>query len=264
MITTLAIIFFVLGSIIGSFLNVVIFRFNTHKSFGGRSGCLTCQKQLSWYELFPIFSFLFLKGRCKGCKTKLSFQYPVVELITGLIFTGLFLKFQNVFFFDTVNFTVSYAYYATVFAILLVIAVYDLKHKIIPDSLSLVLGILSFLGLFFFVDYSFQPHLPTVLEFLSGVFIALPFAIMWFVSRGKWMGFGDAKLAISFGWLLGISFALSALVLSFWAGATIGLALIAFSKKHGMKSEIPFAPFLVFGVIATFLFGLQFFPMLAF
>jgi leader peptidase (prepilin peptidase)/N-methyltransferase len=261
MIITLAIIFFVLGTIIGSFLNVVIFRFNTHRSFGGRSGCMTCQKQLSWYELFPVFSFIFLKGRCKGCRTRISMQYPIVELITGIIFSLLFLKFQNVFFFDTMGFNISYAYYAVIFSILLVIAVYDIKHKIIPDTLSLILGVLSFIGLFLFIDYNFSPHIPTFLEILSGFFIATPFALMWLLSRGKWMGFGDAKLAISFGWLLGLSFAISALVIAFWAGALIGIVLIAFSKKHGMKSEIPFAPFLVFGVIFTFLFGLQLLPI---
>ncbi len=262
MITTLAIFFFVLGLIIGSFLNVVIFRYNTHRTFGGRSGCMSCQKKLSWYELVPLFSFLFLKGRCKGCKTRISIQYPLVELIAGILFLGLFLKFQDIFFFDTIGFTIAYAYYAAIFSLLLVISVYDLKHKIIPDTLALVLGILSFIGLFFFVNYGFRLHLPTILEFLSGILIALPFALMWFLSKGKWMGLGDAKLAISFGWLLGLAFALSALVLAFWSGAIVGLVLIAFSKNHGMKSEIPFAPFLVLGVILTFFFGFQFFPMI--
>lgn len=262
MLTILTIIFFVFGLVIGSFLNVVIFRYNTHRSFGGRSGCMTCQKKLSWYELIPVFSFLFLKGRCKGCRARISIQYPIVEFITGIIFALLFLKFQNVFFFDTVGFTIAYAYYAVIFSLLLVIAVYDLKHKIIPDTLALVLGILSFLGLFFFVNFNFYPHLPSLFQFSSGILIALPFALMWLLSKGKWMGLGDAKLALSFGWLLGFSYALSGLVLAFWSGAIVGLLLVALSKSHGLKSEIPFAPFLVLGVILTFLFGWQIFPMI--
>ncbi len=261
MTTTLAIIFFVFGTIIGSFLNVVILRYNTHRSFGGRSGCMTCQKKLNWYELFPIVSFLFLKGRCKGCKMRISMQYPIIEFVSGLIFMFLFLKFQDYFFYNTIGFTITYAYYAVIFALLLVIAVYDLKHKIIPDTLALVLGILSFTGLFFFSNFFFFPHIPSILDFSAGILIALPFAFLWLVSRGSWMGLGDAKIAISFGWLLGLSFGLSALVLAFWSGAIIGLILIAFSKKHGMKSEIPFAPFLVFGVTLVFLFGIQFFQM---
>ena len=261
MIIVLAVIFFILGTIIGSFLNVVIIRYNTHRTFGGRSGCMTCGKQLSWYELFPVFSYFFLKGRCKGCQMRISIQYPLVEFFSGILFALLFLKFQNTFFLDTVGFTASFAFYGTIFSLLLVIAVYDLKHKIIPDALALILGILSFSGLFFFANYNFSPHFPGLWEFLAGPLIALPFALLWLLSRGRWMGLGDAKLAISFGWILGLSVAFSGLLVAFWAGAIIGLLLIAFSKVHGMKSEIPFAPFLVLGILLTFLFGLQFLPI---
>src|ERR1035437_10118568 len=142
MILILTIIFFVFGLIIGSFLNVVILRLNTQKSLGGRSGCMSCLNKLSWYELIPVFSFLGLRGRCKNCKAKISIQYPIVELITGFIFAALFLKFQNVFFFNTVPvFSFTYAFYAVAFSLLLVIAVYDIRHKIIPNKLSLILGV---------------------------------------------------------------------------------------------------------------------------
>jgi leader peptidase (prepilin peptidase) / N-methyltransferase len=257
----LTIIFFIFGLIIGSFLNVVIFRFNTGRSFGGRSGCMTCQNKLCWYELIPLFSFCFLGGRCKNCKAKISVQYPIVEFFSGLIFAGIFLKFQNVFYLDTVAFTVSYAYYAVMFSILLVIAVYDFKHKIIPDVLSYFFGAIAFVGLFFFTGYGFYPHVPSVLEFLSGILLALPFALLWLVSKGTWMGLGDAKLALGLGWLLGFGRILSGAVVAFWSGAVIGLILIVFSKKYGIKSEIPFAPFLVLGVLVAFLFELHLFPV---
>ena len=260
MITILGILFFVFGIVIGSFLNVVIFRFNTSRTFGGHSGCMACQKKLNWYELFPIFSYLALGGRCKGCKTKISIQYPMVELISGLFFVGLFLKFQNLFFLNTLSFSITYAYYATIFSLLLVIAVYDLKHKIIPDTLSLILGVLAFLGLFFFNSFGFYPHFPVLIELLSGVFISLPFALMWLISKGTWMGLGDAKIAISLGWVLGISMALSGIVIAFWVGALVGIFLMIFSKKYGMKSEIPFAPFLVLSSIFAFLLTLHLFP----
>ena len=252
-------IFFIFGLIIGSFLNVVIYRYNTQKSFGGRSACMSCQNKLSWYELMPLISFLGLRGRCRSCKTKISIQYPLIELVTGLIFAFLFLKFENIFYTNTLIFTGIYAYYASIFSLLIIIAVYDLRHKIIPDALSLVFGILAFLGLFFFTNYGFYLHLPSILEFLSGVLIALPFALFWFISRGTWMGLGDAKLAVGLGWLLGLSRALSGLVVAFWSGAIIGLFLVIFSKKYGMKSEIPFAPFLVWGALLAFLFELHLF-----
>src|SRR3989344_3694791 len=174
MIFLLLIIFFVFGLIIGSFLNVVILRLHTQRSFfrsfGGRSACMSCQNKLIWYELIPGFSFLGLKGRCRNCKTKISIQYPLVELSTGLIFAMLFLKFQDTLFLLGPIFIIIYLYYAFMFSLLLVIAVYDLKHKIVPDVLAFIFGILAFIGMFLFrgqID-----HLPSLLEFLSGPLIA--------------------------------------------------------------------------------------------
>ena len=265
MITILTLIFFILGLIIGSFLNVVIIRLNTEKSFGGRSACMSCQNQLVWYELVPVFSFLFLRGRCRNCKARISIQYPLVEFATGLIFALLFLKFsvyggQYIFF--TPEFFISYAYYAVMFSLLIVIATYDLKHKIIPDTLAMVLGILAFVGLFFFnPNVSFLPyfHFPSFLDFFSGVLVSAIFALFWLVSKGTWMGLGDAKLSVGLGWLLGFSLMLSGVVIAFWIGAVVGLALVIFSKKHGMKTEIPFAPYLVLGALLAFLFELHLF-----
>jgi prepilin signal peptidase PulO-like enzyme (type II secretory pathway) len=150
------------------------------------------------------------------------------------------------------------------FSLLLVIAVYDLRHKIIPDELSLVFGVLAFVGLFFFSVGGTNPaifgfHIPSVMDFLAGVLIALPFYLFWLVSSGRWMGLGDAKLAIGLGWLLGIAQALSGLVLAFWIGSVIGLSMVIFGKKYGMKSEIPFAPYLVLGAFLAFILELHIF-----
>ncbi len=262
MILILTIIFLVFGLIIGSFLNVVILRFNTNKSLGGRSGCMSCHHELAWYELIPVFSFLFLLGRCKNCKTKISIQYPLVELAMGLVSALLFLKFKDLFFVDSVTFNLTYFYYLIVFSILIIITAYDFRHKIIPDSLSFALALLTFVGLFFFNGSNalgFYLHAPILTDFLSGLVVASPFAFFWLVSRGSWMGLGDAKLAIGLGWLLGLSGALSAFVLAFWTGAAVGLGLIFFSKKYGMKSQIPFAPYLILGTTVVFFFGLNLF-----
>lgn len=259
MINLLVLIFFISGLIIGSFLNVVILRFNTARSLGGRSACMVCQNKLKWYELIPVFSFVALRGRCKSCKTKISFQYPLVEFISGVFFVLLFLKFRYVFYADLVIFSYTYLYYAFMFSLLLVISVYDLKHKIIPDLLSFIFGFVSFVGLFFFTTSGFSPHVPSLLEFLSGGLVALPFALFWLISMGRWMGLGDAKLAIGLGWLLGLSRAFSGVIVAFWSGAIVGVFLMFLSKKHGMKSEIPFAPFLVFGTFLAFLLELHLF-----
>src|ERR1035437_5926097 len=123
--------------------------------------------------MVPLFNFLVLRGRCRNCKTKISFQYPLVEFATALIFAALFLKFQDLFFMNTLIFAFTLAYYATMFSLLMVISFYDLRHKIIPDTLSAVFGILAFLGMFLFSNFIFFPHFPSLLELLSCIFIAL-------------------------------------------------------------------------------------------
>lgn len=259
MIYILSVMFLIFGLVIGSFLNVVILRFNTDKSFGGRSACMSCQSKLRWYELIPVFSFLFLKGRCGNCKSKISCQYPIVEILSGLIFLSLFFKFQDLFFFNIRVFAISYAYYATIFSLLLIITTYDVKHKVIPDILSVFFGILGFLGIFLFNDLNFEIHLPTLLQFFAGPIISAPFAFLWLISKGAWIGLGDAKLALGMGWVLGLSMALSGIVLSFWIGAIFGILLVVFSRKYKMKSELPFVPFLVLGTLLVFFLELHLF-----
>jgi leader peptidase (prepilin peptidase)/N-methyltransferase len=257
----LVFLFFVFGLIIGSFLNVVIYRLNTKKSLGGRSACMACRSKLNWYELIPVFSFLGLGGRCRSCKTKISMQYPLVEFASGIVFAFLYLKFKAVLLVSLPVFALTFFYYAFMFSLLLVIAVYDLKHKIIPDQLSLALGTLSFFGLFLFDSFGFHTHTPTLLEFSSGVLIALPFALLFFVSAGTWMGFGDAKLALGLGWFIGLSRALSGLLVAFWSGAIVGIILMFIGPHYKMKSEIPFAPFLVFSTLVAFIFEIHLFPI---
>lgn len=264
MTSVLTIIFFVFGSIIGSFLNVVILRYNTHKSLGGRSACMSCRKEIKSYDLIPVVSYCALKGRCRHCKTKISVQYPIVEILSGIIFALLFAKFSYLFYTSTLEFSITYAYYVAVFSLLLVIAVYDIKHKIIPDMLALFFGVMAFIGVFLFDIYGFYPHLPFLSDILAGLCMSAPFAFIWLISKGAWMGLGDAKLAIGLGLILGMSKVLSAVVLTFWSGAIIGIILMLFSKKYGIKSEIPFAPFLMLGTFLAFIFEIQFFPIFGF
>jgi len=269
MILPLIILFFVFGLVIGSFLNVVIYRYHTEKSILGRSACMSCQDKLVWYDLVPLFSFFLLKGRCKTCKTKISRQYPIVEFLTGVVFALLFFKFQDLFFWNLLMFTMTYVYYAVLFSILIVISVYDWKHKIIPDGLVLLFGVLAFISVFLFSGSIFNLHIPQTLEVFSGVILAAPFALIWLLSKGAWMGLGDAKLELGLGWLLGLSWGLSAVALAFWSGALVGIVLIVFSKvyskffptKHSLKSEIPFAPFLAMGALIAFVLELSLFPI---
>ena len=238
---------FIFGTIIGSFLNVVIFRYNTNFSFGGRSACLYCGKPLRWHELVPLLSFLFLKGRCASCKSRLSLQYPAVEFISGILFLLSFIYAKNhmadeIFYF--------LPYLLVMISILLVIVVYDIRHKIIPDGLVFFFIAASLIRPIIFL----LPGENIKLALISGPLFALPFVALFFFSRGKWIGLGDAKLVFGMGWFLGIVKGGLALLFSFWIGALISIILIFLKgKKFTMESEIPFAPFLFLGfVIAAF------------
>lgn len=259
---TLALAAFIFGTIIGSFLNVVIFRLKTGKSVSGRSFCISCGKTLSALELVPLFSFLFLRGKCKTCKTKISWQYPLVEFITGVVFFFVFLKLSLNF--PEIN-TFALAYYFVVFSILIVIAVYDIKHTIIPDNLVYIFSGLSLLWLIYFYGTGIFSLFGT-LDFLAGPILFLPFFLLWLISGGKWMGLGDAKLALGVGWMLGLAYGLSAIVVGFWSGAIFSVTLMFLNsfgkrKKIGWKSEVPFAPFIIFGVFFSFLFNLDVFSL---
>ncbi len=251
----LAIFTFILGAIIGSFLNVVSLRYGTGKSVKGRSFCFSCGKTLGALELIPVVSFLLLSGRCKKCDSRISLQYITVELLTGFVFLATFLKFyQDIYVIPF--FTLSY--YFILFSILIVISVYDLKHKIIPDKLSFIFATVAFLGLFFFKGPQYLFSYPGVLDLLAGPIFFIPFFLLWYLSRGRLMGLGDGKLVVGIGWMLGLIGGSSAIILGFWIGATFSICLMLwgyiFKQKHvGLKSEIPFAPFLILGIFIAFL-----------
>ncbi len=257
---TLAIVF-ILGTIIGSFLNVVIYRYNSGVSpLKGRSQCFACGKMLAWYELVPVFSFLAQKARCRGCLTKLSWQYPIVEALTGAMFVSVFLLDKPL---------LESAYLVIIFSILLVIAVYDLRHQIIPDGLVGAFAVLSLGWLLWFFYPNFQELLrfPYYWTLIAGPMLFFPFWFLWFVSKGRWLGLGDGKLALGIGWFLGATLGGSAVMLGFWIGAAYALTIMAvqklgirlFGSRLSMKSEIPFGPFLILGVFIVYFTGVNFF-----
>jgi len=255
---------FLLGTIIGSFLNVVIFRFNTGKAITkGRSICMTCSRTLRWYELIPVLSYLFQLGKCRRCAEKISHQYPIVEFVTGLIFVLIAYHFIPALFFAPFLYLFLVTFYVFIFSILIVISVYDIRHKVIPDKLVVIFIITSFLSLFI-NHFGIGPLfiLPSIPFVIAGPVLALPFAFLWLVSKGKWMGLGDAKLMLGIGWMLGLSIGLASIILAFWIGAIVSLSIMFFTlKKISMKTEIPFAPFLIIGALIAFLFSLNIFSL---
>lgn len=266
---------FLLGLAIGSFLNVVIYRYNTGQKVKGRSFCFTCRVELRWFELIPLFSFFFQRARCRSCGSLISLQYPLVELSTGLIFLALFWQNNPLWQGNALTLVwetlVTLLFYWLIAAILVVIAVYDLRHKIIPDHF-----VYAFIALSFFtpIIINLGLSLSELVRLVNGVFAALLFFLffwaLWRYSDGRWMGFGDAKLVIGIGLLLGLPLGSSAIVIAFWLGAIVGLMLIlfrrlkvfqAFSQGITPKSEIPFAPFLVLATLLVLVFGWNIFPI---
>lgn len=245
----------ILGTVIGSFLNVVICRFNTGRSISkGRSICFSCSTQLKWYELIPLVSFLMQLGKCRTCKNKISFQYPIIELFTALIFTLTFYKLSGIFFINPVNFFVVTTLTTFIFSLWIVIFIYDIRHKIIPDIFSYT-SFFSSIVLTVLMKGT-QSIAPTL---LASFLVASPFALIFFISKGKWMGFGDAKITLSIGALLGISAGFTALIISFWIGTLFSLIIIFLGKtKWGLKTEIPFAPFLFVSSWLVFFLSLDF------
>jgi len=258
---------FLLGTIIGSFLNVVIYRLNTGKTItNGRSICMTCNKHLRWYELIPVFSFLIQSGKCRRCHITISHQYPLVELITGVVFALIAYHFLPVLLLSLTSYVLLLVLFMFIFSLLIVIAVYDIRHKIIPDSLVYLFAFLSFLSIF--INQSGIGPLfikPSLLSLFIGPLFALPFFLIWLLSRGRAMGLGDAKLILGIGWMLGLYFGVSTLVLAFWIGSVVSIIMILIShSKLSMKSEIPFAPFLILGTFLAFFFSLDIFSLASF
>ncbi len=239
------ILIFIFGLIIGSFLNCVIYRLENKKSFlWGRSFCPKCKKTLVWYDLIPVFSYLMLAGKCRYCKKEISIQYPIVELATGLLFASL----AN---FDHATQTI---YFFAIISFLVVIFVYDLKSYIIPDKVVLpAIGLAIAYNLFSVLigDFTWQVFWGRI---LAGFWPALGFFLLFFVSQGKWMGFGDVKLAFLMGLILGPAKVIVALYIAFILGGIIGLILVVSGIKK-LKSEMPFGPFLILGTFLAMVFG---------
>lgn len=255
---------FLLGTIIGSFLNVVIFRFNTGKTIvTGKSICMNCNRDLRWYELIPVLSFLIQSGKCRRCASKISHQYPLVEIVTGLVFALVAFKFLSVLYVSYGLYIFLVILFVFIFSLLIIISVYDLRHKIIPDKLVYVFIFISFLSIF--VDYSGIGSfitLPSFVSLISGPILAIPFVLLWLFSKGRLMGLGDGKLVLGIGWMFGLASGICTIILSFWIGTLISIPLMILSKrKMNMKTEIPFGPFLIISTFITFLFSLDIFSL---
>jgi len=235
---------FIMGICIGSFTNVVIDRVATNRSLVvGRSYCESCKKKLSWLELLPLLSFLIQKGKCRKCKASIPFRLFVVELIGGLSLSGLY-------FFSLMNGLDLKIFLILIPIVFIFISIFfiDLEYGIIPDSLSILLVLLA-------IGYTLLSRQAIGVHLFAALASFLFFFILFFVTRGKGMGFGDVKLAFVLGLLLGFPLIVVALYVAFLTGAALSIILVMWKKKSFKKSTIPFGPFLVLGAIMALFYG---------
>lgn len=265
---------FLFGLIVGSFLNVVIYRLHTNKTLSGNSHCLSCGTRLSWYELFPLFSYLFLRGACKHCGAYIPPRYFLVELLTGVLFVVMGTASGSLF---------ELGLNLVIISLVVIVLVYDVRHTIIPDEMVILLSVCAVLMASWSPDAS-QFVIPPLFAVLGGVVAAAFYAFLWFISKGRWIGLGDAKLAFPFGILVGLPLVFSLIVWSFWIGAIVSVALLLartyliklrstrmggktflrFRLPHlTMKSEIPFAPFLIAALLCTYVYSISVFDITA-
>jgi len=250
--TLLFTIIFLTGLTVGSFLNCVIYRLANGESFlKGRSFCPHCRQKLSWIDLIPVLSFLILKGKCRYCHKKISWQYPLVEITTGFLFVAIY-NLQSTIF------TPHFFYLLVTSCFLIIIFVYDLKHCLIPDKVIFpAIGIAFVYRIFEILKTGLNNNLdfsPLIYALFSAGLASFFFLLIFLISNGKWLGFGDVKLVFFLGLILSWPNILTGLFFSFLFGALIGTGLIILKKKT-LKSEVPFAPFLVAGTLFTFLWG---------
>lgn len=266
-------VLFLFGLGLGSFLNVVILRYRPEagvfnlKNLSGRSHCPHCGKKLAWFELVPVFSFLIQGGRCRTCHHRLSWQYPVVEVLSGLIFAVFFSPISPIGPISPIS-----PIWILIFLTWLLISFIDLRLMLIPNELNLILaglGVLLILigpispsGLIgsqsFLKEYAFLfspfPDSFVLNHLLGAAAGAAVFGFIYWVGRKRAMGFGDVKLAAASGLVLGWPDIGLAIILSFILGGFVGSFAILSGQKT-MKDRVPFGPILILGSVLTVFFG---------
>lgn len=237
---------FIFGLIYGSFLNVVILRWDDWMSIMmSRSKCPNCKTQLKWYDLIPIVSFLSISGKCRYCQKPVSWQYPVVELVTALL-----VVLGYTFFFpaigDVTLIVVSFVAYLVVIGLMVTVFFHDLYEMMVPDLMAYILLFVAII-----LGVSLYGWQPTLYGLLVGV---LPIALLVYPSKGTWMGEGDIKIAAALGAFVGYPGAITYIALAFLIGGVYGMIAMIF-KRVKLRTAVPFAPFLIIAAVTTFFYG---------
>jgi len=248
----MSIVFFIIGLLIGSFINAFVYRLHERMSITfARSLCPHCKHTLSWFELIPLVSFIWQRGQCRHCNKHISWQYPLVELATAICFTLVYVKFLTTVI-DVTSWQFVWwvigLFVVTVF--LIIIFVYDWKYYLILDKVT-VPAMATALVWRLVPDFSFGTLLNVM---LAGLVVGGFFLLQFVFSQGKWIGGGDIRLGLLMGFILGWPQVLVALALSYFVGAAVALPLLVCKKKK-WSSHIPFGTFLTVGTFIALIFG---------
>jgi leader peptidase (prepilin peptidase)/N-methyltransferase len=240
------VLIFILGLIVGSFSNVCIYRIPRNESIiFPASHCPKCRSKIKPVDNIPLLSYILLKGRCRNCKSKISIQYPIVELLTGLIYLIIYLIY---------GLSIQSLIYIILSSALIIIAFVDLNEQIVPDVISLPGIVIGFIISFFVPYISF---INSALGVFAGggtiLIIGLAGSVIF---KKEAMGGGDVKLAAMIGAFLGWRYIIISLFLGFFLGALAGIVLIL-SKIKSREDVVPFGPFIVLGSFITLLWGEQ-------
>ena len=238
------ILVFVLGSVVGSFLNVCIYRIPQKQSIVfPPSHCPDCNTKLKPADLIPVLSYLFYKGKCRYCKAPISIQYPFIELLTGIVYLLLFIKF---------DFSIDFIFFTILCSLLIVISGIDYEHQIIPDGIVLSILIIAII---YKLIVHFYLRLPAYwLDSIAGLLIGGGFLLLVALVSNGGMGGGDVKLMGVLGFWLGWRLTITAMLVSFILGAILSVSLLLFKIKD-RKDAIPFGPFIASAVLIIILRG---------
>jgi leader peptidase (prepilin peptidase)/N-methyltransferase len=238
---------FIFGLIIGSFLNVVIYRLPEHQSIvSPPSHCPRCGKQIKPYDNIPLLSYIILRGKCRYCGSRISPRYPAVELITGLLAAGLFIKY---------GFSVDLIGFFILSACLIAITFIDIDHRIIPNTISYPGTIIGFAASFF---VSINNPINATIGILTGAGILFATAFIYKAVTGvEGMGMGDVKLMAMIGAFLGWEAAIFTIIISAFIGSIVGVSLVLFAGK-GRRYAIPYGPFISASAIIYLFYGQTF------
>lgn len=231
------VLIFLYGIIIGSFLNVCIYRIPKKEDIVmTRSHCMQCGYQLKWYDMIPIFSYLFLGGKCRKCKCKLSIQYPLTEAVNGILYLLIF---------GVYGFTLTSVIYCLMTSALLALAVIDARTMEIPFGINVFLFVLGVLRVF--TDGSNWPL------YVIGCFaVSVPFGLLYVLSKGRAIGGGDVKLMAAAGLILGWKLILLALALGSIIGSVIHILRM---KLTHANHQLAFGPYLAIGIFLAAMWG---------